>query len=151
MKKQPTFSLFNKILHTILIVFVGGVSSLTYFDAFMPGHEHANHAFHLSIFEAPHSHNPLPPPEGHIIYPVHDWATTIFNSNTSFIDTPIQSFFRSSTFFTSGFNLGYLLVVAVSLLFIQRLWGRVFSLETNDTSVILPPIEKPPSFSTVFS
>ena len=50
----------EKIIYGLLVLSVGGVGSLTYFDAFLPQHAHP---YHLTILEAPsHSHNPLPLP-----------------------------------------------------------------------------------------
>lgn len=51
----------EKIVYGLLVLGVGGVGSLTYFDAFLPDHD--AHPYHISLWEQPaHAHNPLPPP-----------------------------------------------------------------------------------------
>ena len=58
----------EKIIYGLLVLSVGGVGSLTYFDAFVPQHAHP---YHLTILEGPHhAHNPLPLPAetaGHLL------------------------------------------------------------------------------------
>jgi hypothetical protein len=50
----------ERVIYGLLLVCVGGVGSLTYFDAFLPHHAHP---YHLTILEGlDHAHNPLPLP-----------------------------------------------------------------------------------------
>ena len=50
----------ERVIYGLLLFCVGGVGSLTYFDAFLPHH---GHPYHLTILEAPgHVHYPLPRP-----------------------------------------------------------------------------------------
>ena len=67
--KKVLIGWFQQFIYILLIFCIGGVGSLAYFDAFLPGHAPGHHPYHLSILEeSVHVHNPLPPlPEAEVL------------------------------------------------------------------------------------
>lgn len=135
---------FQKFIYIWLIFCVGGVGSLTYFDGFMPGHEHGDHPYHWTVFEeAGHFHPPLPEPAAE---PAHVMLLSQLDPHLARI-TPIHSVAPGfSRFFTSGLSKGYILTPADPKDFnLPACLGLVRLTALKGQSALLAPPEKPPS------
>jgi len=109
--KKVVIGWAQNVIYSLLIFCIGGVGSLAYFDAFLPGHAQGHHPYHLSILEeSVHVHNPLPPlpeaevlalfttayqstvPNGKVCFchlsPSHDYLLTVIHINL-FSDTSL--------------------------------------------------------------
>ena len=145
--KQLVISWTQKFVYSWLVFCVGGVGSLTYFDGFLPGHEHAHHPYHWSLFEQPgHTHNPLPPRPEVLAEQMRFWLVSRLNPQTDFVATQNlgPGFAR---FFASGLSDGYILTTLPPHIFDQpALSGSVSSAGLAGRSAALAPPEKPPRF-----
>ena len=133
----------EKIIYGLLVFCVGGVGSLTYFDAFLPHHAHP---YHLTIMERPnHVHNPLPLPAeaaGHLLrqrlesqlspYPI------LLAAQGS---TPGLAFFTQSIL-----SQGYVLTDGrIEFCACSSLTGQLTISDPAENSALLPPPDKPPT------
>jgi hypothetical protein len=138
----------QKFIQILLVFFVGGVASLTYFDAFLPGHDHQLHPYHVSLFEQPdHHHNPLPDRTELIA----NWLAVNLSGQTHSIGQPFAFSSATAQFFQSGLSRGYLLMMVDDNLRVNRPFlGRVQEEWLQDNSAWLPPpLKPPPSYSVV--
>lgn len=138
----------EKLVYGWLMFCVGGVGSLTYFDGLLPGHEHGQHPYHLSIFEeSSHGHHhesPLPEIETE---QTRFWFIRGLNPQADLILT-VQNLNPGLTqFFVSGLSNGYLLTIAQFKIFtFPALLGSIAPAALSGQSVSLAPHDKPPSF-----
>ena len=140
-------SRWQKIICGLLIFFVGGVGSLTYFDAFLPNHAHALHPFHISLLEGAglghhHSHEAEVQP-GQVGWPI--WASLALGQaqlHASLSSLPPGL----AQFLDSGLSAGYLLIsLAGWLLIAGSPTGRIRLGNWSGRSAGVLPPEKPPS------
>lgn len=146
--KKALLNWIKKVVHGWLIFCLGGIGSLAYFDGLLPGHEHGQHPFHLSLFEEAghHHYNPLPPlPDPQILaQQARLWIFSRFMPDTDFLVTQ-HLVSGLAYFFGSGMNDGYLLTVAQTALFYDNArFGSAISSVLSGRSALLPPSEKPP-------
>ena len=136
----------KNIICAILVFFVGGVSSLTYFDAFLPGHESGRHPYHLTIFEeAAHHHNPLSPAVEKAAQSIEQWQLLRLKGSANFLMAHHHQQPGFVQFFQSGLSRGYLLLAApVDVPSLAEPSGRIRELWLAGRSAWLPPPEKPP-------
>jgi hypothetical protein len=137
-----------------LIFCIGGIGSLTYFDAFLPGHAPGQHPYHLSILEESDHHyrdNPDHKPPTLIsearVFLVHMqlWALRRFRPEADFIMPVYQLAPGLAQFFVSGLASGYLVVSTWTHLFNHLpLFGSVAQTALFWQSAWLAPPEKPP-------
>ena len=133
----------ERIIYGLLLFCVGGVSSLTYFDAFLPRHAHP---YHLTILDGPdHAHNPLPLP-AEIAQeslrqrlasqlPLRPILVAAHNS------TPGLAFFTQSTL-----SQGYVLTDdRIEFCACSSLIGQLPGSDPAESSALLPPPDKPPT------
>jgi hypothetical protein len=125
-----------RIIYYLLIVLVGGVGPLTYFDAFLPGH---THPYHLSFLEPPaHHHNPLPPAAAHGLRPHSPQAgivaLTPFHGRTPGL----------AQIFDSGLADGYVLPGQIKAVSHVALIAALWNFTPTNLSAVLPPLKKPP-------
>ena len=130
----------ERIVFYLLIICVGGVGSITYFDAFLPGH--GPHPYHLSILENRHPHNPLPPPP----------RAATGSLTGQFTGQPVLGMGQGlmpglTQFFQSGLNNGYLLAEGqITIDNTPALADRVLTDILPGRSALLLPPDKPPTF-----
>ena len=133
----------EKIVYGLLVLCVGGVGSLTYFDAFLPDHAHP---YHLTILEGPnHTHNPLPIPA--------ETSTQLLQQRlvgqltTHPILTASQNAVPGPTHFSgSAFSNGFLITESpVFLCNCPSLSNRVWIGDLAKNSALLIPPDKPPT------
>jgi hypothetical protein len=138
----------KKLFYGWLIFCIGGVSSLTYFDGFAPGHEHGRHPYHLSIFdEAPHAHNPLPPLSEDLAEQMRFWLVSHLNPLTNILRAAQNFAPGFSSFFASGLGDGYILMATRFKIFhLPALFDVVALATLNGRSAWLVPLDKPPIF-----
>jgi hypothetical protein len=145
--KNILITWIQKLSYGWLVFCVGGVGSLTYFDAFAPGHEHGQHPFHLSIFEEVGHHHeaPLPQPEA-LTEQMRFWLTSRFNPQTDFLGAAQNLASGFTRFFGSGLSDGYILTAAHCKIFdLLLLFGSVVLAGLTGQSTWLAPPEKPPT------
>lgn len=132
----------EKLLYGWLIFCVGGVGSLTYFDGFLPGHEHGEHPYHVSIFEeSTHSHHPRSPQYNTLTY----YIRFRLNPRTLLIGEAQNQIPGFSRIFASGLSDGYILITIRPKIFVPPIFGPVtYAAVTRQSAWIAPP-EKPPS------
>lgn len=134
----------KKFIYGWLIVCVGGVGSLTYYDGFLPGHEHGHHLYHLSILEETHLHQSLFRPEstaGQMPF----WPAGRLNSQADSILTANSLAPGFSRFFSSGLSDGYLLTSANPNIFdLPLLSGSMPPALFLGQSAWLAPPDRPP-------
>lgn len=133
----------RKLIYGWLIFCVGGVGSLAYFDGFLPGHEHGEHPYHVSIFEhSTRADHHLPSQPGvlvehiafRLISPVH------------FIGAAQNLVPGFARFFVSGLSAGYLLTVApLRILHLPALFASLPLAAFVEESAWIAPPEKPPA------
>lgn len=132
-----------------LIFCVGGVGSLTYFDGFLPGHEHGDHPFHMSVLEeTDHHHSPLPSPADpeDLAQEMRLWLVSRFLPDAQFFMASPHIAVGLLQFFTSGLSDGYILTAArFNISTPPALNGSVSALVFTGRSARLAPPEKPPS------
>lgn len=129
----------------LLAFFVGGIGSLTYFDAFLPNHAPHQHPYHISLFEGEaHHHNPLPPSAETLAQQITQRLATGLNGGALLTAHPTQTL-GWANFFYSGLSRGYLLSeIWGKLSSNDDLLGRVYYWWLNARSAWLPPPKKPP-------
>jgi hypothetical protein len=147
--KQVCIKGFQKFVYGWLILCVGGVGSLPYFDGFLPGHEHGQHPVHLSILEWP-THQP-DDPLSHLREPkvlaeqMHLWLVRRVLPHLDFIIAQQHHAPGLAQFFTSGLNKGYDLTIArVQLFNDPTFFGSVALQVLTGRSAFLSPPDKPP-------
>lgn len=140
----------KKLVYGWLIFCVGGVGSLTYFDGLMPGHEHGQHPFHLSIFEESshgHHHELHQPKAKTEIGLIRLWFIRNLNAQADFILAAQNLSPGLSQFFVSGLSSGYLVPIAQFRFFtFPSLLGSTALVALSGQSASLAPHDKPPSF-----
>lgn len=139
----------QKFIYGWLIFCIGGIGSLTYFDGFLPGHEHAQHPYHLSILEGVHHHShdslPLPLQSEVLAQRISLWLVSRFRIDIDFIVAQQHLAPGLAQFFASGLNHGYLLTVGRAHIFNNTsFFGSVMVHILTGRSALLPPPEKPP-------
>lgn len=142
LQKNITRDWVQKLLYSWLIFCVGGVGSLTYFDGFLPGHEHGEHPFHLTIFERSTHHHHLPPQPQAVAAQMRFFLTpTAYGLGVAQNLAP-----GFSRFFASGLSDGYLLTVIRRKFFDPLLhFDSVRHPTFTGQSAWIAPPEKPPS------
>ncbi|MBE7467519.1 MAG: hypothetical protein DPW09_15035 [Anaerolineae bacterium] len=137
----------KKLVYGWLIFCVGGVSSLTYFDGLLPGHEHDQHPYHLSIFEeSSHTHQHGSSPPETEVEQIRFWLVSRLNPQTDFILATQNLGPGLSQFFTSGLSDGYILTIAqLNIFALPPLLGSIALAALSKQSVSLAPLDKPPS------
>lgn len=157
MAKLPVIVWIEKIFYGLLILCVGGVGPLIYFDAFLPDHPHP---YHLSVLHEtfhehaygdnrehthPHSCQSQRPEQDLNRRPVERLTISPHLITVDFI-SPNQSLASGLVrFFQSGLSHGYLLIVAKFDISVDNsLSNRVSLVTLTEPSVWLPPPEKPP-------
>ncbi len=148
LRRKKLMTWFQKSIHSLLIVCLGGIGSLTYFDGFLPGHEHGEHPYHWVVFAEPaHSHNPLPPPPEVQAARARSWLVMRLNPYTDFLNVA-QAFEPGfARFFTTGLSSGYILTAAgLKTVPLPCLLGSVVQAVLTGRSAWLPPPHKPPIF-----
>ena len=137
----------EKTLYILLIFCLGGVSSLTYFDAYLPGHEHGMHPYHLSLFEQVHHHSPLPAPLEVVKPAIERWVVSTLYGPIPVLSTPQAQAPGVAHFFNSGLSLGFLLTKDLAgLIDDPPLLGWVGQLTLSAQSATVLPPDKPPPF-----
>lgn len=141
----------KKLVYGWLIFCVGGVGSLTYFDGLLPGHEHGQHPYHLSIFEESshghHHHEPHLPETKTETELIRFWSIRNLIPQADFILAAQNLSPGLSQFFVSGLSSGYLVPIAQFRIFIfPSLLGSTVLTAFNGQSASLAPHDKPPSF-----
>ncbi len=146
LSKQRVISFAEKLIYGWLIFCVGGVGSLTYFDGLLPGHEHGEHPYHLTIFEeSPHVHNPLPPPRQILAKQARFWLISRLNPQTDILSIAQNLANGFTRFFASGLSDGYILTAAHLKIFdLPSLFGPIALAALNGRSAWLSPLDKPP-------
>jgi hypothetical protein len=147
--KNILISWVRKLIYSWLIFCVGGVGSLTYFDGFLPGHEHGEHPFHLSVFEeANHHHDHLPAqsePEN-VAQQLRLWLVNRFMPSADFLLVSQHLAPGLAQFFSSGLSDGYILTETSPKIFnLHSLVGSLVPRLFIGRSARLAPPEKPPS------
>jgi hypothetical protein len=137
----------RKLIYGLLIFCIGGIGSLTYFDGFLPGHEHGQHPYHWTIFEEPshtHTHSPSPPKK--LAPPASFWLFARQNHQHDLLhlaQTLAPGFAR---FFASGLSDGYILTTAgLTLLDLPRLFTARPPAALFEQSAWLAPPDRPPA------
>ncbi|MFN8459355.1 MAG: hypothetical protein U0401_32675 [Anaerolineae bacterium] len=135
--------LIQKLLYGWLIFCVGGVSSLTYFDGFLPGHEHGEHPYHLSFFEEPAHIHHLHPPQPETLV---EYINSHLNPQIIVIGVAHEIVSGFSSIFVSGLNDGYILtVIGLKIFDPLHLFGSIIQASFDGQSAWVAPLEKPPS------
>lgn len=146
--RKKLITCLQKSIYGWLIFCVGGVGSLTYYDGFLPGHEHGEHPYHLSILEETHVHRPPSWPEV-VAEQMHLWPARRLNSQAASIFLaahPLAPGF--SRFFSSGLSDGYLLTsVNLNILGLPLLFGSIPPTVFLGQSAWLVPPDIPPRTS----
>ena len=127
-----------------LIFCVGGAGSLTYYDGFLPGHEHGGHLYHLSILEEIHLHQP--PSWSEVMAEQRSlWPASRLKSQAASILTTHPLALGFSRFFSSDLSDGYLVTAAnLNILDLPLLFGSIPSAVFLGQSAWLGPPDKPP-------
>jgi hypothetical protein len=150
LSKKVIISWAKNLIYSGLIFCIGGVGSLSYFDGFLPGHDHGQHPYHLSIFEEPNHYHDLPPHESEseqLAQQLRIWMISRFMPDGSFLIASPHFAPGLAQFFTSGLSDGYILTVACPKIFdLPSLVGLVTPDMLIGQSAWLVPPEKPPSF-----
>jgi len=138
--------MWQYIIRIFLIFTVGGVASITYFDALSPSHIVGEHPFHITIFETPHPHRPLPQPTEQLIKIIQHTPHTFDQGKITFLEISTSIANSSHHDFQTGGSLSYLLAkIGINHKIDYPLIGWVHSVPLNRTTVWLPPPDKPPS------
>ena len=133
----------ERMIYGLLLFCVGGVSSLTYFDAFLSHHAHP---YHLTILEGPdHVHNPLPLPaetaQGYLRQRLDSQVAPQPILLAAQGSTSGQAFFAQSTL-----SQGYVLTDGrIELCICPPLTGRLQTVAPARPSALLLPPDKPPT------
>jgi hypothetical protein len=129
----------EKIIYGLLVLCVGGVGSLTYFDAFVPQH---THPYHLTILEEPnHSHNPLPLPVETARQRLKSQLAAHPTLLAAHDAIPGLAFFTQSTL-----GQGYVLTEGrIEFCVCPSLIGRLPAVDPAERSALLLPPDKPPT------
>lgn len=140
---------WQKLISGLLVFFVGGVGSLTYFDAFLPNHDHALHPFHISIFEGHgHDHHHAaetgsPSPASQNLRPI---GAALVGGQAQFNTTQTSLPPGLAQFLDSGLSAGYLLTsLAGWLLIASSPIGRLRLDNWSGRAGGVAPPAKPPS------
>ena len=121
-----------RIIYYVLVVLVGGVGPLTYFDAFLPEHIHP---YHLSFLELPaHHHNPLPPAAVNGLQPHQFPALAPSDGRAPGL----------AQFFNTGLADGYVLPGKTTAAPRAALVAGLWNFSPTNLSAVLPPPKKPP-------
>lgn len=135
--------LIDRIIYGLLLLCVGGVGSLAYFDAFLPDHAHP---YHLTILEGPdHAHNPLPLPAEIAQESLRQRLASQLTPRAILVaaygSTPGLAFFTQSTL-----SHGYVLTDGrIEFCACFSLTGRLPANDPTESSTLLPPPDKPPT------
>ncbi len=133
----------QKLSYGCLIFCVGGVGSLAYFDGFLPGHEHDQHPYHLSIFEQPAHLGHHAPSQPEVLA---EYLGFRQNLQANFIGAAHNLAPGFAHFFASGLSDGYLLTGAhLNSLHLPVSFASLPPEALKGTSACLAPPEKPPS------
>jgi len=139
----------EKFIYAWLVFCMGGVNSLAYADAFLPGHERASHYYHLSIFEeAGHIHNPLPrPPALEVLaQPGFAFTSSRLDTQANFTLADQYAGHGAACFCHASPGHGYILTVAdPNLLNNVSLLSRILTSPIAGRSAWLSPPDKPPA------
>jgi hypothetical protein len=143
-------NLLQKFIYSWLIFCLGGIGPLIYFDGSMPGHEHGEHPYHVSIFEeASHLHNPLPPQPETLAEQLPFELLNQLNPHLYLLVAAQPLMPGFSQFFTSGLSKGYVLTTTPFRNFnLPPLFHPVSALIVTGQSAFLAPPDKPPSVCT---
>jgi hypothetical protein len=146
---QIAIAWIQKLIYGWLIFCIGGGGSLTYFDGFLPGHEHGEHPFHLSLLEgSAHAHHLSLSQSEVLTERMRFWLASRLNPQANFISDPQNLAPGFSTFFSSGLSDGYILIAARSqIISLPLCFGPVALAALTGQSAWLAPPEKPPLLS----
>lgn len=133
----------QKLLYSWLVFCVGGVGSLTYFDGFLPGHDHGEHPYHMSIFEeSAHSHHSHSSQYETLAY----YIRFRLNPRTILIGVAQNLIPGFSRIFVSGLSDGYILTTVRLRICGPLPFGLVACATFTGQSAWIAPPDKPPSW-----
>jgi hypothetical protein len=137
----------QKFIFAWLVFCIGGIDSMAYADAFLPGHERASLFYHLSIFEeAGQVHNPLPPLSEAVslTQPINALITSRFDTHPDFLMALQNIPHGAACFCHSCLTHSYVLTESYANHLNIPFLKQISTLALMGRSAWLSPPDKPP-------